>query len=345
MPLMLSPEGLYRAAKPVFAGPLQFDGLTDSERTAVLEFYESETRRCIESVKEPGTGAVAESARQDYLSYLVLLPALCRPVNHSGWPRADFWPRGLDEEELQFLSDYALLRLGRPQVAMSIAAHAAKRAGRPFVRLDYYRDAAAECVGRREAATAIECLRLAEGLAPEGRKHAFEVRRGTAEVLKQLGQYDDALTVIERLLRDYTDPAHHRELVWSQIKLLVNKNAHESAAAHVGRALKDDDLEQIKPYLVFAKWHILCRQGNLRTAIAVAESFLEEHSNAELAAPVMLWLGRMRFRNLDYDQARRMFRQLLESFPVSEEARRARPMLTALNRMHSSAGGREPVGK
>lgn len=323
-------EQLYLVNLPSFSDELTFQEILPWESKFLQQYYDLRMQNCIETVINTTTQVKITSPGSSGLSYYgFVLPLLYRPEEAPGWNTPEFFLDMLNSDSLDAMSDFCLLRVGRPKTAAAIAKYKAKSEGRKFSPVDWSLIASSKCVKNHRPDIAERLLQTAiENVSDVD--NIVQLRLKIAKNYSTCGDNANAAEKSKQIAADFPESPLYGKVISSYFAYLARQSKAQEILTEIDRVLEKPQSQKYLPQLMYLKWWALRKTNQRIPANKVGEQLIEDYGNNPFVAPVLLAQATDALSNQHYDQCRKLLVQLTQNFPQTSSANQARKILRRL---------------
>ncbi len=327
-------KSFYETSVKLFSKPIRMEGLKPEEKDFLAKYYDVKLRLLVRNIAKAGQAlAVVEKQFKGTYDYILVLPLLHaseeKPVNMNTLSK---WARR--PKQLIALSDSCLIHFGFPFHAMVLARESVRLQSGQFSEIDFYKSAAERCKGG-QFHVAVDCLlRAIKQIPKEDSKNIVALKFQIVNVWMDSDNYVLAAVQARKIFETYPDHESAGKAIWFYHHGLSRSGRIDEVLAHIDTALEEQSCAQYRPRLMYIKWLALCRKRNKTAQVAVLEhQILKEYGENPIITPILLSRASDLFASQDYDGAHRLLTHLVEKFPSTKAARKAKEILTKLQSM------------
>ncbi len=332
---MLAPlapaRDFYNASAAIFQIPVSLEVFDPCERTFLGQYYDLKITSLVDSTIAAAKAlAVTDRDFEGLYDYALVVPLLHaannEDVNIALFPKSMRTPDGLGN-----LSKSCLLHYGLPPRAMQFAKQAAGLVGKPFSEVEFY-ESAAKTARDSKPDVAADCLSRAVELLPENDADKIvALRLEAAQMWLDSGKYTLAAAEARKAFEAYPENLSAGRAIWLHYFALSKADDLDALLTGIDSAISDPRCAEYVVKLKYMKWYALRRKSPLSPACtAIENDLLEHHADDSIVAPIMLFRAQELMARQNYDQSRRLFADIVEKFPSTEAAARAKQNLSKL---------------
>lgn len=324
-------KDLYDKYSDVFSKPIKIDNMSHGEKSFLIQYYDLNLKTAVKQIADAGKSlAVTDPEYKGTYDYTLLLPLLHtdskHPINTNYFPK---WMR--QPEQLGLLSKSCLLHFGEPGHAMALAREAAVISGSKFSEIEWYKSAAKQC-GAAQVKTGVECLHKAiECTSDEDTDGVISLEFDIVKKWLDSGNYALAAGQAKRISERYPRRREFGTAIWLYYYGLLRSSHIEAVLAGIDEAIADERCKPHRPKLMFLKWLSLRRKrGHEAQLAAVEHEIIKRYGNDPMVAPILLTRATDHLVNRENHHARAMLSEVIEKFPKTKAAEKAKKMLESL---------------
>jgi tetratricopeptide (TPR) repeat protein len=324
-------KSFYETSEKLFSKQIVISELESEEKTFLAQYYDLNLRTLTGVIAKAGQAlAIADPAFTGMHNYVLVLPLLHasekKPLNIDVLPR---WSR--QSEQLDIFSDSCLLHFGFPFHAMTLAKESARKHGKTFSEIDFYKSAANKCKDSHPN-VATNCLQKAVNHAPSDDVEAIvSLHFATLNVWLDSGNYQLAAGQAQKIFQAYPEHGDAGKAIWLYHYALSRSNNVEEILSHIDTAIEDKRSGAYKPKLMYIKWWALRRKRDESARVAALEyELLKLYGNNQMVAPILLSQATDLLARQDYNGAYESLTTLVNKFPSTKAANQAKRMLEKL---------------
>jgi tetratricopeptide (TPR) repeat protein len=327
---------LYAEFLPQFLYRLDTQELDPPQQEFLRRYYNLQVRRMIDEVMRLGLPLSAMTADSHELEhYLLLLPLLHSTSGFDVSLLSTLPPWVLAPGRLEGLADFCLLRVGRLDAAMVIATRLCHE-GKGDVYA-YCVSAADKCEKNRQPGRAVQCLEAAVNALTKDDPRVLEQRFAICRTWANAKNYALAAGQAGRIIKDLAGTPQGGQARYLRIRYLSQQGDAKAVRMEVDDALGDEHCKPYEADLMFLKWSALRKEGKGEQAGAMLKEFVRKYPDDPQVAEMYYAVAVDCLSAQRYQEAQGILRSLMERFPASQVAARAKPLLTRLVQCDASA--------
>ncbi len=324
-------EQLYWNYLESFSHKLNIQGVSAAESKFLRGYYDLRMRSWIKEIDNIVTQLIITNPESSDLSYYsFILPLLYLCEEDPGWDKPESLFALVGSGNLDVMSDFCLLRVDRPKVALAIAKYKAKSQGKSFPLVDWTLAASTKCVENHRPDLSEKLLTGAIDSLDDKDK-VVELRLKAAEGYGKCGDNATAAKKCRQIAKDFPDSLLYGKVMSSYFTYLAKQSKPRQILAEIDSALQSRQCQRYLPQLMYLKWWALRKTNQQILAKKIGEQLIEDHGSSPCIAPVLLAHGTDALSNQQYEKCRKLLVQLTRNFPQTNSAKQARKILVRLD--------------
>lgn len=325
-------EQFYWTNLEFFSSEPKILGIPTEESKFLRQYYDLRMQNWIEQVANITTQLViANPESSDLYPYSLVLPLLYIPESVSSWENLHCLFAIMKPINLDVLVDFCLLRVERPEAAISIAKYQAKSTGRTFSIINWAPAVSTKCVQNHRPDIAEKLLRTAINNISDESK-ITKLRLKVAEGYAKCGDNMNAAKECWQIVKDFPNTPLYGEVMYSYFAYLAWSLEAKKVLAEIDLILSIPRCRRYRPQLMYIKRWALRKTDQQDLANRISESLIGEYPEHPIVAPVLFVHAINSLSSKRYNQCQELLVKLMRDFPQTNWASLAQRMLSRLNR-------------
>jgi hypothetical protein len=324
-------EQLYWTYQEPFSYELKIQKVSYAESKFLLGYYDIKIQSWIKEIVNIVTHLIVTNPQSSHLSYYsFVLPLLYLCEEDPGWNKPDSLLALIGSDNLDVMLDFCLLRVDRPEAALTIAKYKAISQGKSFPVVEWALAAGTKCIENHRPDLAERLLTGAIDTLDDKEK-VVELRLKVVEGYGECGDNATAAKKCGQITKDFPNSSLYGKVTSSYFAYIAKQSQPEQILAEIDSALQSRQCQRYLPQLMYLKWWALHKTNQQILAKKTGEKLIENHGSCPCIAPVLLVLGTDALSNQQYEKCQQLLVQLTRNFPQTNSAKQAQKILVRLD--------------